>query len=60
MHNEQGCVSNDWGHRKWFEILKEAHNLLKNLESLSYKNTKLKWLKLDNAREFHFEVYLSS
>ena len=60
MHNKQGCVSNDKGYRKWFEILKEAQNLLKNLKSLLYKNMKLKWLTLVNNREFHIEVYLSS
>ena len=57
MHNRQGCVSNNRAHRKWFETFKEAQNLLK---SLSFKNTKLKWLKLVNSREFHIEVYLTS
>ena len=60
MHNKQGCASNDRGHRKWFEILKAAQYMLENLESLSYKNTKLKWLKLVNTREFYIEGYSSS
>ena len=58
MHIINRAVSNFRGHAKWFEILKQAQNLLKNLKSLSYKNTKLKWLMLVNTRELTFIYHL--